>query len=328
MNEISVHALLARGNGAVIVHRELEAAIRGYRVTEIDPYCAALPPLYRRVAARELADAEIVHVVPDCGPPGIIGARQVYTFHNFYLDDEAVRGASLAQKTYYRLVMRRAVRGALAGADRVTVVSRFLAGLVRGIAPGLSLEVIPNGIDVRRFIPATERVDRPLRVLFVGNPSRRKGFDLVTRVARALPAGVELAYTAGLRNETVAGDGMRALGRVPYARMHEVYQQADILFFPTRREGFGLCVAEAMACGLPVVSSRCSSIPELVDEGRGGFLLEPDNVAGMVAALTRLAGDAGLRASMGAWNRERALRDFDVQRMIAAYEALFRSLAN
>ena len=68
--------------------------------------------------------------------------------------------------------------------------------------------------------------------------------------------------------------------------MHKVYQQSDILFFPTLREGFGLVVAEAMACGLPVVTTDCSSLPELIDHGKGGYLCEPNNLEDMIGRIS------------------------------------------
>ena len=57
--------------------------------------------------------------------------------------------------------------------------------------------------------------------------------------------------------------------------MPERYGSMDILLMPSVREGFGLSIAEAMACGLPVVATNCSAIPELIDDGKGGFLCPP-----------------------------------------------------
>lgn len=325
-----IRSVLARGNGAVVVHRLLEQGLDGYRLDELDPRIAALPPLYRRAARPALADADIAHVAADYGPaPVAAGCARVVTFHNFYTDDEYVAQSGFVRRTFYRAVMRPAVRAAVREAQRIVVVSRFLAARVAELAPTVPVDVIYNGIDTSRFVPATVRADRPLRVLFVGNPSRRKGFHLLQALATQLPAGVELAYTAGLRNDHQAAGGKRllSLGRVPYERMHELYQQADILLFPTLREGFGLCVAEAMACGLPVVSTRCSAIPELVDEGRGGFLLPPGDVDGMARALNRLLADAPRRAEFGAYNRERALRDFSLPRMLGEYRELFAAVS-
>lgn len=324
-----IRSVLARGNGAVVVHRLLEQGIAGYRLAEIDPRIAAVPPAYRLVARPLLADAGIAHVAADYGesPVGADCVRLV-AFHNFYIDDENLAASSPAQRFYYRHVMRRSVMSALRTADHVVVVSKFLAGCVSRLSPRVPVEVIHNGIDTGRFAPEAHPVERPLRVLFVGNPSRRKGFPVLQQVAARLPDGVELAFTAGLRNEAPvrAAGGLLPLGRVPYDRMHELYRQADILFFPTQREGFGLCVAEAMSCGLPVVSTNCSAIPELIDEGKGGFLLPPGDIDGMVRALLRLLASPSLRADMGAHNRSRALRDFTLPRMLRDYESLFNGV--
>lgn len=322
-----VRSALARGNGAAIVHRLLAASQPDYRLEELDPVIAALPPLYRHAVRPVLAQATVAHLAADYGPaPLPRDCARVVAFHNFYIDDENLSASSFAQRLYYRTVMAPAVRRAVADADRIVVVSRFLAGRVATLAPRMPVEVIYNGIDTVRFAPAGDAGrDRPLRVLFVGNPSRRKGFDLLAGIAARLPAGAELAFTAGLRDERVQAGNRRLvpLGRVAYEAMHRLYRAADVLFFPTRREGFGLCVAEAMACGLPVVSTRCSAIPELVDEGRGGFLLPPGDIDGMVQAISSLLADPARRAAMGAHNRERALRDFDVRRMAGDYAALF-----
>lgn len=328
MHEVHVRSVLAAGNGAVVVHRLLAHGLADYRLHEIDPRVAAFPWLCRRAARETFADANVAHLVADYGVMPVPGhCARVVAFHNFYIDDLHLAQAGLAQRLYYRTVMTPAVLAAVRSADRIVVVSRFLADCVHRLAPSVPVEVIYNGIDVERFVPAaaTGR-DRPLRVLFVGNPTRRKGFHLLSQIVARLPAGIELAYTSGLRDEKTASgtEKLIALGHVPYEEMHHLYQQADILFFPTLREGFGLCVAEAMACGLPVVSTRCSAIPELVDEGKGGFLLPPGDVAGMVSALRQLLENPELRTAMGTHNRERAVRDFDCRRMVSEYDALFR----
>ena len=79
------------------------------------------------------------------------------------------------------------------------------------------------------------------------------------------------------------------IGRVPHGEMPERYQQMDILLMPTVREGFGMAVAEAMACGLPVVASDCSSIPELVDDKKGGFLCPVGDTGAFADRINMLA---------------------------------------
>lgn len=330
--EVAVRSVMAYGNGAHIVHSELANALPTYQLLGCNPYLAAIPGLPHPGLRRWLAEAPIVHLPADYGHvPLPRDSLRVVTFHNFYIDPENIARSSFAQRVFYRHILRRSVIAATSSAHRIVVVSRFLADLIRqhGLADKTPIEVIYNGIDTQRFRPAENATrDRPLRVLFVGNPSRRKGFHLLAALAQHLPDGVELAFTSGLRNEQVKAihPKLVSLGRFPYSEMHHLYQQSDILLFPTFREGFGLCVAEAMACGLPVVSTTCSAIPELIENGKGGFLCEPADITSMLERIRQLVADFELRKDMGEWNRARAMRDFDQLRMIKEYSELFGSL--
>jgi glycosyltransferase involved in cell wall biosynthesis len=119
---------------------------------------------------------------------------------------------------------------------------------------------------------------------------------------------------------------LRPLGRIEHADMPAVYQSMDALFMPSVREGFGLCVAEAMACGLPVVACRESAMPELVEAGRGGTLCPVDDVACYADAIRRLADDRVSARRMGEFNRGRIEEQFTQVRMIEEYRALFESV--
>jgi glycosyltransferase involved in cell wall biosynthesis len=85
----------------------------------------------------------------------------------------------------------------------------------------------------------------------------------------------------------------------------DYYNAADVFVSPSSLEGFGLSVAEAMSCGLPVVVSDAGALPELVVEGEGGFLCRPDRPSDFAARLRALLVDAELRRRFGAANRER-----------------------
>ena len=320
------------GNGAYIVHAELANALGNYELVACNPYLAAIPGLPSPGLRKWLGEASIAHLSPSYGHvPLPQGSSRVVTFHSFDIDPDNMEQASTVQRFYYKNVLRHAVIAATKSADRLVAVSKFVADCVRRHCPVNSkpFEVIYNGIDTQRFRPMKEvDRDRPLRVLFVGNPTRRKGFHLLAGLAEQLPDGVELAFTSGLRDEQVktAHKRLVSLGRVPYSEMHRIYQRADILLFPAYREGFGLCVAEAMASGLPVVSTNCSAIPELLDEGRGGFLVTPGDIPAMLERTRRLLANTELRRDMGEWNRNRAVREFDRGRMANGYHELFASL--
>ena len=116
---------------------------------------------------------------------------------------------------------------------------------------------------------------------------------------------------------------LKNIGAVPYSYMPKVYQDADILLFPTVREGFGLAAAEAMACGLPVVATNCSSLPELISEGKGGYLCELGNADKFAAKINELAASPALRREMGEFNRTRVEEKFTISRMVKEYQQLF-----
>ncbi|HIH00720.1 TPA: glycosyltransferase family 4 protein, partial [Thermoplasmata archaeon] len=83
------------------------------------------------------------------------------------------------------------------------------------------------------------------------------------------------------------------------------YSDSDLVVLPSRNEGWGLSLMEAMACRKPVVATRVGGIPELVRDGVDGLLVEPGDVAGLAEAIVRLLADERLRSTMGASGRER-----------------------
>lgn len=105
--------------------------------------------------------------------------------------------------------------------------------------------------------------------------------------------------------------------------MPEIYQDADILLFPTVREGFGLAAAEAMASGIPVVTTNCSALPELVHHGKGGYLCSIGNVDDYAKRINFLASSPEIRKKMGEYNRQRIEENFTLSIMINRYEKLF-----
>lgn len=324
---VNIYSPMVTGSGAYIVHQQLAQGIADYRLQGMPPRRTVFPPLLRRYRC---ADA-IVHTAPDFGPSVLSPENKVVlTFHNYYLDREALRYASFSQRLFYRTVLSHAIKGACKRADAVTAVSDFTASLVKHhLGYAGEVVVIKNGVDERKFFVRSEpHQGRECRVLFAGNLTRRKGAQLLQYIGSGLPAGCHLAYTSGLRRAMSghANDKLVQLGRIPHAEMPGIYRGADVLFFPTLREGLGLAAVEAMACGLPVVTTRCSALPEVVEHGKGGYLCEINDGPEMLKRLRQLIDDPHLRQEMGEYNREKVLRDFRLQRMIEDYESLFSAL--
>lgn len=197
--------------------------------------------------------------------------------------------------------------------------------------------IVPNGIDdpcpdleIPEALPAIT-ANRPLRILFVGILRESKGvLDLIEACGKLAARGIafeaelmgqwhsdEFAARAGRRiAELNLGDRIRFLGQVTGGEKFDAYRRADVFCFPSffNNETFGVVLVEAMACGLPTVSTYWRAIPSVVDEGRTGFLVQPHDPDALADRLETLANDPTLRRQMGQAGRDRFLREFTFTR--------------
>ena len=119
---------------------------------------------------------------------------------------------------------------------------------------------------------------------------------------------------------------LKPLGKLRERGLVEQYNRADIILFPTRREGFGYLAVEGMACGKPIIATNCSSLPELVDDGKGGFLCEIDNVDDFVEKIRILGDSPELRRQMGGYNRQKVLEKFTMKQMVERYIQIYQEV--
>lgn len=185
-----------------------------------------------------------------------------------------------------------------------------------------------------RATPARMALGLPpdaILALFVGD--LRKGFDTALQAVRQVP-GVRLAVVSrsprgpALERAKRAGmlDRLHWMGALEDAG--PAYDAADFLLHPTIYDAFGLVVAEAMAHGLPAVTTRAAGIAELIRHGESGWLVEGDPVAGTLAAVRALAQDAALRRRLGRGARVAAgTRSWDdvATETLAVYEEATRA---
>jgi glycosyltransferase involved in cell wall biosynthesis len=307
----TVERLRARGLGV-----ELLAPGRGYRdyglaygegmARNIRKRPWAVPPLLASmsVAARRAARrADVVHAhwLQTGFPATLAGKPFVLTLHGS--DVELARhGPALAR----RVVRRAAV---------VIGVSRALTHAAEHLG-ARDARFVPNGVEIPSEVTGPEA--DPPEVLYAGRLSPEKGIEDLLAVADGLPL-------------VVLGDGPlrprvpQALGMLSRDELYAHLRRAAVVVFPSRREGFPVACAEAMAHGRAVVATSVGGLPDMVVDGETGLLVPPGDPAALRAALDRLLADADLRRRLGAAARERIATiagwDRVIDQTVAAYEA-------
>jgi glycosyltransferase involved in cell wall biosynthesis len=156
----------------------------------------------------------------------------------------------------------------------------------------------------------------------------RKRLDVLLRAAARLRAripgvrvrivgeGPESARLRGLAASLGLEGALTFLGEISRSALAVEYVGADCFCLPTVQEGFGLVFAEAMAAGLPIVACRAAAVPEVVEDGRTGLLVRPNDPEELARAMERVLTDAGLRAELGAAGRRR-VEAYDLDRVAA-----------
>lgn len=183
---------------------------------------------------------------------------------------------------------------------------------------------------------ARTRRDKPL-VLMLGRLGKRKGtYDILKAIPLVEASGVTADYWLGGDGEVEQvqqivsanewGQHVRLLGWVRDQAKHDALSQADLLLLPSYHEGLPVAVLEAMAYGLPVISTPVGGIPEAVDDGETGFLVPPGDVAALAEKIRLLLTDPELRARMSRMAQQRMMEKFEVTAIMQQLYALYDRL--
>lgn len=283
-------------------------------------------------AAMAKTDADIVHTNSWNGFRFAQPHVKLVTTEHLVVHDPLIRPyKNFAQARYHNLVRWYELR-TFAAADAITAVSHYTATKVQQCF-GYQAQAIQNGIDVDQFYPKTisdELVPQArdkIKLLFVGNFTRRKGADLLPRIMEQLGDRFVLLTTSGLQDKRVSeSKKIISIGRLNAGQLRQFYNYADIFLFPTRLEGLSLTTIEAMACGMPVVTTDCFSMPELIVDQQGGFLCKQDDVDHFVKSILALAESPSLRRQFGEFNRSHAENNFSLASMVRQYVNLYENL--
>ena len=201
-----------------------------------------------------------------------------------------------------------------ATADLITVPSTFVRAtfLARGV-PEAKVERLSYGVDLERFHPVDSPAVGRFDVLFVGGISLRKGIPYLLKAFQALDHPRKSLTLAGFPEREVVDrmralglltDDMKILGHVPQPELKKLMSRSHALVLPSLEEGLAMVMAQALACGCPVVASRNTGAEDLFGDGVEGFIVDAGQDRALAERLQRLADDPALQATM----REAAVR--------------------
>ena len=268
--------------------------------------------------------------------------------HLVYTEHDATPWSCRYRRWYERMLRKAIYRSlnvvAFKRADRVITVFPSLAEeiITYWNVPREHVTVVSNGADPT-FLDwdpepagaAESEVSFSNYALFVGSLVPRKCPDLLLDALAETPDLPCVFVGDGPMRPTLErraqelgiAERVTMLGTVSRQRLANVYRDADMLVLPTVSDAFPLVALEAMACGTPVLATRVSGLPEMIEDWQTGFLVKPGDVGQLAMGLRFLAGDPDLRRHMGRNARTRVLEGFQWSAVAERYLDVFRTAA-
>ena len=236
---------------------------------------------------------------------------------------------------------RRLVRRSLHKADRVVVLSESWRSFVLSVAPQARVEMVFNFVPLQLGItPKLRRPGESLRVAFLGLIGDRKGiFDLVKAVAGLLAnrpgclqlvvgGNGEMARLAQAIIDAGLKEQVQVLGWIDAQARADLLRSIHAFALPSYNEGLPMALLEAMSYGIPVLSTPVGGIPELVQDGLTGYLIEPGDTVAMMERLGHWLDDDNARVQMGLAAQRRVACNFSEEQAVKRLDTLYAVLSS
>jgi glycosyltransferase involved in cell wall biosynthesis len=323
--ELLVRALAAEGWRQRLVARRGEPLAA--RLAAVGGLDLALVPGNVVAAALALRGADIVHVHEGRALQAAFLSR--LTGGAPYLVTRRVQHVP-KRHGLNRLMYRRAAR--------VVALSQAIATSLGALDSSLPVDIIPSAtadlaVEPRRVAEIRSQLPGEFLVVQIAAlVDSNKGQQQTLAVARELAARapeVTFLLVGSGRDESALRTAAQGLANLRFAGevsdVGNYLAAADLFFLPSRHEGLGSILLDAMAFGLPVVATRVGGIPEVVQEGVNGLLCELDDIAGLAAAVLTLRADPALRQRMAAASRVQA-SEYSPAAMMRRYAGIYRDI--
>ncbi len=231
------------------------------------------------------------------------------------------------------------IRSILGLCDAVVVLSKSWQAFFRQLIDEAKITIVPNGIDLSQLQYVRVNKTKHPSIVFLSEVSRRKGiYDLIEAAWRMKGNGIDfqlMVVGGGEIDQVKELVSRRQLENVVtfHGPQHgrdkfAFFKTAWCFVLPSYAEGFPLAIIEAMASGLPVVSTNIGGIPDMLAHGEHGFLCKPGDIDELARYLKHILADSSLRTRMGEKSRDLAFRSYDINKAALRISSLYKRLLN
>lgn len=288
---------------------------------------------------RSLAKAEALNFNPDIVHVHYAGGFGLWGLStNISPTVVSVWGSDI-EKLTNNFLLKMIVKKTLKKAAVVTATSGYLKNETERILTGCKskLEIIPFGVTVSSDVKAFPS-EEPIKICYIKGDRFVYGPDVLLEalaiVKKEMP-DVQLSMAGsyektGLLEEMIKdlnlSVNVKIVGFIDNSKMYDFISQHHLMAMPSRREGFGVAVLEASACGRPVIATKVGGVPEVLIDGKTGLLVPSEDENKLAEAILRLAKDSNLMRKMGQAGYEFVKDNYDwelsLDKMTALYERL------
>jgi glycosyltransferase involved in cell wall biosynthesis len=221
--------------------------------------------------------------------------------------------------------------------DVLLVQSDGIKNFVEGISD-TPVVAIYNGVEIWRYNRISSKgyfSAKTIQVVFVGGLSKNKGvFDILKAVQLINNIDIHFTFVGGgpvdefldYAHKLGVNEQVSFLGRISEEKKVELLMDSHIFVLPSYAEGQPVAILEAMAAGQPIISTSVGSIPEIVSDGKNGFLIEPGDINKLAEKISTLAEDSTLRNKMSEHNYKQTRKLYDVRRVFSELEGVYNTV--
>lgn len=313
-----------------------EVNIQSYPLFKYPPYTLALTS--KIVEVCEVYGLDILHVhyaIPHsiCAflAKQILKDRGVKFITTLHGTDITLVGL---EKSYYNLV-----RFGILESDTITTVSQYLKDVTtEQFKIDKEIKVVPNSVDIDKFSPIKKNpnchlahMDEKL-IIHISNFRPVKNIESMIRTfyhiqketnskLALIGDGPEISTARSLAIELDILNRVNFLSKVE--AVEDILPYADLFLLTSKQESFGLALLEAMSCGIPTISSNVGGIPEVVQEGKTGFIFDPDDHESMAKKAIEILTQPALHKTLSQNSRARAVNQFNLENNVLLYEQAY-----